>query len=53
MGKGSTYRPTNKKISDENHDRIFGIKEPTEFQNCNKYVISTKDKKNDEKIKNI
>ena len=48
-GKGDTYRPCNKKVSDESHERIFGKKEPTDFQKCNKYLIPASKKESNEK----
>ena len=41
-GKGDTYRPVNKKVSDESHDHIFGKREEKDFQKCKKYKIKIK-----------
>lgn len=38
-GKGDTYRPVNKKISDDTYDRVFGKKDEVDFQKCRKYKI--------------
>jgi len=38
-GKGDDYRPANPKKFNESYIRIFGDRDPIEFQKCRKYIL--------------